>query len=269
MRLGMLGVASWQQWLWALIVGVQICICYLIVRRGTSNCLPFFLFFLASDFALSVVEFESYRLWGFSSLASYVLVWSAHTVVTATRGMAVAEICRNCLHRYEGIWAMGWRILAGVAAIVVLYAAVDTLAARQKAFWLGVARMVLAANRGLELALVAVLLAFLVFARYYRVELHPPHKALAIGFCFFSCVIVLNDTILSVFLKQYAPLWNGIETSSYFVVLVAWGRAFYKLVPDRHLAPNLIPQAMYDEQVPQMNARLRLLNDRLIGALKS
>src|SRR5260370_12630547 len=123
--------------------------------------------------------------------------------------------------------------------------------------------MVLAADGGLELALVAVLLSLLIFARYYRVPLGSPNKALAVGFGLFCSVAVLNDSVLSVFLRRYISVWNGIETSSYFVVLVAWLRAFYKLVPVQPLVPALIPQATYDERVPQMNERLRELNDGL------
>src|SRR5713226_4028045 len=180
MRLVMSGLANWQQWLWALQICVQISLCYLIIRRSAYKHLHFFIIYLVSDLARSGMIFESYRLWGFASWTSYIVVWSTQAVVVVARGLAVAELCKNCLLAYEGIWALGWRILAGVGA------------------------MVLAADRGLELALVAVLLSLLIFVRYYGVALNRTHKALAVGFCFFSCVFVLNDTILSVFLKRYA-----------------------------------------------------------------
>jgi len=269
MRLVMSGLAIWQQWLWALQICVQISLCYLIIRRSAYKHLHFFIIYLVSDLARSGMIFESYRLWGFASWTSYIIVWSTQAVVVVARGLAVAELCKNCLRAYEGIWALGWRILAGVGAVLVLYAALAPLAVSKKTFWVGVAAMVLAADRGLELALVAILLSLLIFVRYYGVALNRTHKALAVGFCFFSCVFVLNDTILSVFLKQYAAVWNGIQMSAYFVVLVAWLRAFYKLVPVPSPVPVLIPQALYQELAPRFNYRLRLLNDRLVGMLKS
>lgn len=264
----MLGVPNWQQWLWGVHVCAQIGLCYLIIRHSAYKHLRFFLIYLVSDLARSALIFGSYRLRGFSSWTSYIVVWSTQAVVVAARGMAVAETCKNCLREYKGIWALGWRILAGVGAVVVSYAAVVTLAAKNKSFLLAVARMVLAADRALELALIAVLLSLLIFARYYRVPLGSPHKALAVGFCFFSCVFVLNNTILSVFLKLYAPVWNGIEMSAYFVVLVAWLRVFYELVPAPSPVPVLIPQTLYQELAPRFNYHLRLLNDRLMGMLK-
>ncbi len=264
----MSGLANWQQWLWALNVGAQISLCYLIVRRGAYKHLPFFFFYLASDLVQSAVMFLAYRQSGFFSWEALKVAWSAQAVVITTRGMAVAEICRNCLSEYQGIWALGWRILAGAGAVVVLYAGLATLAASsKKVSWK--ATMVLSSKRGLELALIAVLLLLLVFARYYRVALNRPHKALAVGFCFFSCVAVLNDTILSKFLRQYTSVWNGIGTSSYFVVLVAWLWALHELAPVRPKAPVLIPQAVYDEHVSQMNERLRELNDRVWRTFKS
>jgi hypothetical protein len=269
MRLVVSGLANWQQWLWALNVGAQAGLCYLIVRRGTYKCLSFLFFYLISDLGRSAVIFASYQHWGYSSWASYIVAWSSQAVVVAARGMAVAEVCKNCLQEYKGIWALGWRILAGAGAVVVSYAAVVTLVAKNKSFLLAVARTVLAADRGLELALIAVLLSLLVFARYYRVPLGRPHKALAVGFGLFSSVAVLNDSVLSVFLRRYISVWNGIETSSYFVVLVVWLRVFYKLVPAPSPVPVLIPQTLYQELAPRFNYRLRLLNDRLMGMLKS
>ncbi len=238
MRLVMSGLANWQQWLWALQICVQISLCYLIIRRSAYKHLHFFIIYLVSDLARSGMIFESYRLWGFASWTSYIVVWSTQAVVVVARGLAVAELCKNCLLAYEGIWALG-------------------------------SAMVLAADRGLELALVAVLLSLLIFVRYYGVALNRTHKALAVGFCFFSCVFVLNDTILSVFLKRYAAVWNGIQMSAYLVVLVAWLQAFYKLVPVQSPVPVLIPQTLYQELAPRFNYRLRLLNDRLMGMLKS
>ncbi|HYL09099.1 MAG TPA: hypothetical protein VEU31_00040 [Candidatus Acidoferrales bacterium] len=263
----MSGLAHWEQWLWALILCAEVGVCYVILRRSAFQYLPFLFFYVLSDLTLSGALFLTYRHWGFSSRPGYVIGWSARAVVMSTRGMAVTEVCKNCLRAYRGIWAAGWRILTSVGALVAMYAGLSALMARHKAFW--VTQVVLAADRGLELALVAVLLALLLFVRYYEVELRPPQKALVLGFCFYSCVLVLNNTILSVWLNKYASLWNGIQMSSYFVVLVAWLQALYKLVPARPAVPVLLPRTLYEEYAPQFNYRLRLLNDRLTGMLKS
>src|SRR5216684_3832221 len=129
------------------------------------------------------------------------------------------------------------------------------------------AQTVVVVARGLELAIAAVLLSLLTLARYYGIALRQPQKALAVGFCFFSCISVLNNTVLSWWLQRHAVVWNGIEMSSYSLVLVAWCRALYKLVPIRPAVPSLIPQATYEELAPRFNYRLRLLNDRLMGML--
>jgi len=269
MRPVMSGLVNWQQWLWVLNVGAQIALCYLLVRRRAYKWLPFLSLYLLSDLARSAVILVSYRVWGFSSWTAYIVAWSAQTVVVVARGLAVAEVCRNSLRDYRGIWALGRLIIAGVAAVVMSYAALTWLAARYKTFLLALARTVLAADRGLELAIAAVLLSLLTLARYYGIALRQPQKALAVGFCFFSCISVLNNTVLSWWLQRHAVVWNGIEMSSYSLVLVAWCRALYKLVPIRPAVPALIPQATYEEFAPQFNYRLRLLNDRLMGMLKT
>jgi hypothetical protein len=49
---------------------------------------------------------------------------------------------------------------------------------------------------GIELATAAVIVLLLLFARYYDIVVEPPLRLLAAGLCMYSCVSVLNDTIL-------------------------------------------------------------------------
>src|SRR5712692_8548074 len=104
MRLVMSGLPNWQQWLWALQICVQIGLCYLIIRRSAYKHLRFFLIYLVSDLVRSALIFGSYRLQGFSSWTSYIVVWSSQAVVVVAREMAVAETYKNCLREYKGIW---------------------------------------------------------------------------------------------------------------------------------------------------------------------
>ncbi len=265
----MSGLANWQEWLWALNVCAQFAICLFLVHRRAYKQIPFFLFYLISDLTRSVIIFVSYQQYGFSSRVSYRVAWSAQAGVVLARGLTVAEVCKNCLRAYRGIWALGWRILAGVAGLVVSYSALATLAVREKAFGVTVTAAVMTADRGLEFALAAVLLSLLIFARYYGVALDRLHKSLAVGFCFYSCVSVLENTILKWWMARHATLWIGVEMFCYFLVLTGWLWAVYKLVPVPSAIPKMLSQNLYEELSPQFNYRLRLLNDRLIGVLKS
>src|SRR5437867_3301359 len=132
----MSSLASWQLWLWALNVSAEIGVCYLIVRRGAYKFLSLFFFYLVSDLAQSTVMFLAYKQSGFSSWTSYIVAWSAQGIVVMARGMAVAEVCKNSLSGYQGIWAFGWRIIAGVGIIVALYAGFSALLARHSVLWL-------------------------------------------------------------------------------------------------------------------------------------
>src|SRR5260370_34385687 len=152
MRLVVSGLANWQQWLWGLNVGAQIALCCFLVRRRAYKWLPFLSLYLLSDLARSAVILVSYRVWGFSSWAGYIVAWSAQAVVVVARGLAVAEVCKNSLRDYRGIWGLGRLIIAGVAAVGMSYAALTWLPARDKTFLLSLPGTVLAAHPGPELA---------------------------------------------------------------------------------------------------------------------
>ena len=91
----------------------------------------------------------------------------------------------------------------------------------------------------------------------------------ALGLGLYSTVQVLNSTFLRELRVEYLGLGNLIRMVSFVAVLLIWLLALRKPLPTAAEAPILLPQHIYDEVAPQVNYRLRLLNQRLLEILKS
>lgn len=250
-----MAIAIDQQALWALNSVGEVFLLTLLVARGNYRSYPAFAFYIFVDLTMGVTALLSYRIWGFDSATGYRIAWGTHGIVLIARALAVAELCRHILSRYRGVWALTWRILLLCAALVLSY---SILAARYD--W----RLALpSADRGLELSIATVIVVLLLFARHYDVRGERVARSLAVGFCLYSCFKVLNNTLLERFLYNYAALWNLLGMFAFFASLSLWTWALRKPVSQAEPGEILLPRSVYQSLTPEINFRLRLLNEQL------
>src|SRR5260370_30718480 len=95
----------------------------------------------------------------------------------------------------------------------------------------------------------------LLFARYYDIVVGPPLRLLAAGLCVYSCVSVLNDTILERWLTRYVYLWNALGMVAFLSCLLLWSWAFRKSGPQAIAAPLFLDCSVYLKIIPEMNWR--------------
>jgi len=249
------GIALFQQVLWAVNTVVAVGLLVLLVVRKNYRAYPAFSFYILFNLALGVTMYVIYRRWGFASRVSWFLAWGLQAVAIAARAIAVVEVCRHVLSRYTGIWAFAKRVLLGCAVLVSLYSG---LAARHR--W---ELAIPSADRGLELSIATVIVILFIFARYYEVQPESTDRSLAIGFFLFSCFSALNDTILERYLQDYARLWNTLATLAFLTSLVLWSWALRRTRTATATEQSLLPIDVYQSFAPQINLRLRALNDQL------
>jgi hypothetical protein len=247
--------------LWALANLVELAILGVIVYRRTYRALPAFTGYLLVNVGQSILLLYIYSAWGYSSRAAGRLAWITQALLIPVRGLAVAELCARILGGFRGIWALAWRILTGCAALIVVYTAAVTAQNRNMAIYI--------ADRGLELAIAVVIVALFVFARYYDLPLLAPERALAAGFCLYSCFGVLNNTLLEKLQWGYAGLWNMFQLVSFLASVCLWFWAVLRLLPVRLGRPVLIEEGLYQQLSPEINRRLQTLNNNLWTFWKS
>ena len=249
------GIAAFQQILWALNVATAAFLLMLLLVRKNYRFYPAFTFYILINLALGSFLYFFYLRWGYPSRASWYFAWGMQALALCARAFAVSEICRHLLSRFPGIWALAQRVFVGCTALVLLYSG---LAARQR-FEL----LLPSADRGVELSIAAIIVILFVFARYYDLQTSPADRTLAIGFCLYSCSFALSDTVLEHFLHEYASLWSLLALLAYFASLVLWSSALWETqtanIPDE----RLLSPGVYQSIKPQINLRLRELDDQL------
>jgi hypothetical protein len=248
-------LATFEKALWALTVFLKVALLAVLLYRKNYRAHPFFLAYVLTTVLQSIVVFGTYRVWGWDTPVSARIAWATQGVVILTRGLAVAEICQRILVKYRGIWALAWRILLATGAVVLLSAGAMARGSWQFA--------ILNADRGLELAIAVVIVMLFLFAHYYHVPVEPPVRMLATGFFLYSCFFVVNDTVLESRLIPYMALWNFLGTLAFLASLLLWIWAALEKQPEMALEPEMLSESVYGALAPEINIRLRALNENL------
>jgi len=255
----MVGLIHAVRWIWAFSVAAQVAVCAMLLFRGHFRKLPVFTAFIALNICQAAFLYVVYTHFGFGSLSAKMLAWLSEASTLILRSLATAEVLRLVLGPYRGIWGLGWRVLVVVFGVVFSYAAIGAGS--------NVAWAIVLADRGFHLAFAVALTACLLLVRHYRIPVHPTYKALLGGFCFYSCTVVVANTVGQMQfpreLAHYQPIWQIATTVSYAVVQVVWAVALRKPLPVEEERPALFATSVYRRISPEINERLRLINEQL------
>jgi hypothetical protein len=258
-----MGLSVFESVHWALTALLEAIVVFLAMRRHLFARLPFFTLYLWAVVINEAVMWSFYRFTGFRSHASFSAYWTMQAIQVIFRGVAVYEVCRFLLRPYKGIWRFCRTFLLAVAAVLALEAA---FSARQTAHH--VAAAILGGERGLELAIVAILLFGLAFSRYYNVKIERFIEWIGLGLGFYSALQVVNNTVLQRWLVAYFPLWENFRHFSFNIATVCWGIALLKPLPALQPSHALLTNSEYESLAPEVTARLRELNARLLEMWK-
>ena len=250
----MAGIDTLQLVAWALSVGLQLCLLVILVYRRHYRQFPAFTIYLAAVMLQNIADYFTYRHWDFRSSRSLAVAWSIQAVITVLRVMAVFELCKLVFQDYRGIWLMLSRVMAVTFAVVACAAMILSG---------GAGTRILSSESALGLALATAVVVLFLSARYYQVQASEPIRAMAVGFFLYACFIMLNDVILKIWLVAYASLWNFLGILAFISSLLVWSWALRRPLPLTQPAPELLAGGVYLAISPEVNLRLRSLNDRL------
>lgn len=246
---------TFDRLLWAAGIFLNAGLVVLLVYRKNYRVFPFVFGYALLNVVQAFVLIEFYRIWGFRSSTAKELAWGTQGLVTLARAVAVAEICHRILAKYSGIWQLAWRLLLTAGSVISLYA----LAVARGNWAFGILNM----DRGLELAIATVIVLLFLFVRYYDVEVEAAVRTLAIGFFLFSCFRVLDDTIFENWLHRYTELWNRLGLLAFLASLFLWSWALRRTQSRITYQPEMLPEGVYQTLAPQINYRLKALNEEL------
>jgi len=230
------------------------------------------------QFLAGLADWAVFRKFGFWSHAYYCLAWAVVGMLLMAELLVTAELCYRGLRAYKGIWAMTWRLLVGLFAVLLVHATYGALGQPRP-----IGSLILTLNRDLALASAVILVAILIVVRHYQLEFGALERRIAIGLCAYYITIVLSDSLLIQWYVSHLPTfrgyppslvapaawWEGAQLAVTVVILGAWCLALRKPLPAPRPAPQILPAGTYGEFSPAMNSRLRTINARLMNVLKA
>ncbi|GAC1663037.1 MAG: hypothetical protein NVS9B4_17380 [Candidatus Acidiferrum sp.] len=253
------GLSVPMLYLWAFSALVQFTVLGLLFSRNHFRTLKLFTAYLCFDFLAGCCMWFVYRHFGYRSLTTFWIYWPTEAFTLLLQAFALFELFHLALDRFSGIWNLAWRLLLGSFLGVLIYAGVQ---ARLDLRW-----AIMIAQRGFYLAFVVAIVSFLLLARYYAIAISPLHKIILGGFGFYYCVEVFSATLYQVLSRLKLPyhdeVWAWTLVAANVFVQVLWVVALRKPVQVATARFELLPASTYQQISPEINMRLRLLNDRL------
>src|SRR5579859_380350 len=250
-----------QTAVWALTSTLELGLFVQLLRHNLGRVYPLFFAYLISTILQSIAVAALYRAGNFDDVTTWKIAWLTQSVVVFLRALVLLELGRKVLSGYIGIWALARRLFVGVAALVIAY---DLLLSKGQWRWL-----IMNGVRGLELAMAAVIVTMLMFARYYRIPVNPIQRSLAVGLCLYSVFYVVNYSLLERVLQEYAMLWNFLGLFAFIASLLVWITAVTRYAESEVVAfPPTISPELHGKLSAEVNTRLFLLNRQLVQFLR-
>ncbi len=245
--------------LWIVSTLLQGAVCGLLLRGGLYLRLPIFSSYAWLNLLSLALVWWAYLRLDYSWM--FYVGWVAFAVALLARGLVVGELCRRVLRPYIGVWALAWRILIGVAMLLVVYAGLAAYSNRNP-----LEVFLFTAERGLELAAAVLLILLLGISHYFRIRVDRLSQLLVLGLGTWSLLQVVNNMALLLW-SDYYHWGSAVKMLGFHLSLIIWIAALRKPIPQEEQVP-LLPQPVYDALAPQTNLKLRLLNERLLEIFK-
>jgi hypothetical protein len=238
-------------------------VCGLALRRGLYHRLRLFTVYLCAIVVTEAIRWTPILLYGLHSSQMFWAYWGTQFILIVLRGAVVFEIAAETLRPYPGVWRM---CKGGLCTAALVLAATAFIEPEQRGSY--VLRVVMTGERGMEFAIVGILLVALVFCRYYRIPVDRLHGLVALGLGLYSAIQLANNTFFNHWLLAYEFAWKEVRMDSFALATLIWVAALWKPLPDAQRAPKLLDGGIYSTVTPIVNIRLRELNARLEEMLR-
>ncbi len=194
--------------------------------------------------------------------AYYIAYWVSEFILCLLRLMVAVQVWRLSVRNYPVIWKITWRALALASAGLSLWTVLSAYAYRDwiaEFFYVGVQRF--------EFMQAFLLVIILAFGVQFRISFRPGYRPMLYSLCFYSltqCVIATLSSRNPILTYAW---FNAARELSYEGVLLVWIYALWHLVPVPVREASPVSAEAYGEMAPELNLRLRQLNDRVAEML--
>jgi len=253
-----MGLTTAQITLWLSASILELTLCVLVFRRHWIRRLPFFSAYLVLLAVREAFVFCVYRSAGYTSKFALYSAWIAQLVLLAGRGLSIGELAWITSRPYPGFRIITKWLLALTACILLLRAAVASMASNSR-----LPHFVLALETDLEITAAIVLVLLIVLANRYEAYFPASERLIATGLLTYSLVQVVNNSISDHWLQSYFLGWNIVRAASFHVALVLWLIALAKPLPAPATQHERVDTEEARDFMIQGTATLRELTNQL------
>jgi hypothetical protein len=212
-----MGLTTTEIILWYSAFILELLVCVLAFRRRLYLHLPVFTSYLTLLIAREAFIYSVYHAAGYTSRLAFYSYWVTEAVLLVGRAAAIGELAWRASYPYAGFRVVLKWVLTVVALILVLRAALATMARVSR-----LPPFVLTLEREIELTAAVVLVLLFALSRRYDVPLQTPQRLVAAGLLVYSLIQVVNNTISQQWLESYFHGWNAVRSASFHAALVIW-----------------------------------------------
>lgn len=249
--------------LWAAGTVLELLCLIWIRRRGLHRQLPWFTVYLGLVLTADLAAWWLWHQVDYTDPLIFYIHWSLEALLLVARALVIAELCRDTLATYAGIWKLSRLFLLVTATALVLIALGNAWGARE-----ALPTFIYAAQHGLEMAAVGIILVLLAVSHYYRVPVRPVTLWIAYGIGFYASVQIALLAALQVWGNESIPTFSLIRAASYLLALGTWLTAVARARVEHVPGPGLLPAGIYEQTTPVVNEQLQKLNARLLEILR-
>jgi hypothetical protein len=248
------------RWVWQCSIVAQVFVLFLLLFRKSFHKLTLFTVYVALNIGQAGFLLILYSLHGVHPATVRALAWETEAITLVAQALATAEVLGITLRPYPGIWGLGWRALTLISTLVVILVVAATKQAEPEARLFEI-------NRGYHLVFACAVIACLLLVRYYSIPVARAYQLILGGFCFFSCMQVLINTVIEVlFQKRFldlGPVWEFTTVSSFFIVQVVWAVGLWHPLPGENRQSPSPDSSTYQRMLPAIDEQLRRINEKL------
>lgn len=197
-------------------------------------------------------------------LVPYTLYWASEFILSLLRLATCIQLWWLSVRVFPAIWKASWRTLAFFSAVLLAWTAISVYVHRQGAtsfFYVGEQRF--------EFMQAFLLVAILAFAAYYAIDFKTGYRAFLVGLCIYSVTLCVVVTVAALNPNHTFRWFSLARQLAFDGMLCLWVYASFKLAPAPKTGSDADSTGIYARLAPELNYRLRELNNQLAGILHS
>jgi len=211
-------------------VTLEVCILWRLVRTALWHEFPYFSFYVAYVFVVTLFLFA---IETFQPRWYRALFWGDEIISIPLRFLVIWEVFRHIFPKGSALRRTVSRGFIAVALALLVFAV--------GSFWSYETYtefhvIIPALDRSFGFAQAVMILSILFAAGYFGLPLGRNLRGLAVGFGVYASIVTANNAMIDLLKQSYLPYWTFLSAASFVLTLGIWSWAVWIQAPNPRIA---------------------------------